>query len=241
MPFTDLLPQASRIQALAVFLVVIPLFSAPDVLAGESPSGSLLYDQSDVSMQGGASPVQQAGYANDEMADDFVVAGVDGWTVTQIKLALTFVDPNGTDPGQPPYLIAFYPDQNGSPADTAVCEYDAAPGATDITLPGGSLNVTVTLPTPCVLPAGTYWMAMSVDLVPPPDSLWIYNAPPSFIGQEPVYRNPDNYWGTDCIDWTPAYSGFCQFNPANGSPNMVFQLMGAVGTNEIIFANGFDL
>ena len=241
MPLIRLPRHAFGARSLPAVLIAVQLIALQAVSAATSPSGSVtLYDQTDVSALGGASPTQQTGSANDEIADDFEVADPEGWTVAEVRLSLDFVDMNNTPPGQPPYLIAFYADEAGSPAGTATCEYDSAPGVTDDTLPGASMNVSVILPKPCRLSVGRYWMAMSVVLAPPPYSLWTYNAPSSSVLSEPKYRNPDNTWGTGCIDWTPAYSGGCLINPSTGMPNMVFQLLGSVGSGDRIFSNGFE-
>lgn len=209
-------------------------------------TGGLLYDQAQPG-DGGASPTQQMSFAKDEIADDFDVPDSEGWTVTGLKFVVNFVSMNGNpDPGQPPYLVAFYPDNAGMPAATALCEYDAAPGTTDASLPGGEINVSVVLPTPCTLPQGRYWLAMSVVLEPPVNSLWNYVATPDAPGilSEPVYRNPDDHWGTGCVEWTRAYSSQppCLVNFSIGQmPNMMFQVFGNVGgIGDEIFANGFD-
>lgn len=223
-------------------LVGIQLVFAQAVLAaGPATLGAVLYDQSDVSMLGGASPTQQMSAGRkDEIADDFEVTAPNGWVITDVMLDMAFTDMNTTPPGQPPYMIAFYRDENGHPAAVASCQYDEAPGVTDY--PGNvGIDVSVSLPAPCVLLPGRYWMAMSVVLDPPPYSLWGYNAPAVFILSEPVYRNPDNSWGTGCVSWRPAYSNHCLFNPAGGKPNMVFQLIGTVGMGDQIFADRFEL
>ncbi len=227
----------SRTRLLLVACILL-LASQAASAAGSAPSGNVLFDQSDLSILGGASPTQQMTVAKDEIADDFEVTNPEGWTITQVVLAVNYTDMNSTPPGQPPYLLTFYPDENGHPAATASCDYASAQGVTDY--PGSGLNVSVVLPAPCMLSAGRYWMAMSAILDPPPYSLWVYNAPPAFVFNEPVYRNPDDHWGTGCVDWTPAYSSNCLFNPAGGKPNMVFQLLGTVGMSELIFDDGFD-
>jgi hypothetical protein len=228
-----------RAPARLLFVACVQLLVLPAAWAtGNSPSGDVLFDQSDTSISGGASPTQQMAVAKDEIADDFEVTAAQGWTITQVKLDVLYTDPDGTPPGQPPYLLRFYPDDNGLPAATARCEYTSAPGVTDY--PGSGLNVTVALPTPCVLPAGRYWMSMSPILEPVPYSLWGYNAPAAHVLNEPVYRNPDGYWGTGCVEWKAAYTNNCLFNPAAGKPNMIFQLLGTVGAGDAIFDDGFE-
>jgi hypothetical protein len=231
-----LLRNPAIILAIAQFVAVQSAFSAA------APADTVLYDQSDLSSLGGASPTQQTASWNSEIADDFDVTDAEGWTITGVKLSMNFAAPDGTPPGQPPYLIAFYPDQDGLPGNTAACEYGAASAVTDETPPANGLNAAVTLPTPCTLAPGHYWMAMSVVLEPLPYSLWIYNAPPSYIGYEPAYRNPDDNLGTGCVAWTSAYSNGCLFSfpGAQGKENMVFQLLGTIGAGDLIFFDGFE-
>lgn len=223
------------LQRLLAPLCLLPLaLAVPTAIAGTG----VLYDQSTPG-DGGASPTQHTGTVADEIADDFNVSAP-GWTVTELRFAVNFTDPDSTPPGQPPYHVAIYPDSSGSPGPTAVCSEAAAPGVTDAAAPGGELNATVVLPTPCTLPPGRYWLAMSVVLAPPPYSLWGYVADAQPILSEPVYRNPGNAYGTGCIDWTPAYSNNCLFNPSGGSPHMMFQIRGTpAGTADAIFADGF--
>jgi len=215
--------------------------------AAASPEGSvpsILYDQA-APGSGGASPTQQMGFANDEIADDFEVTDAAGWTVTSVKFAIDFVSQGGLDPGQPPYLIAFYADDAGMPAANALCEFDSAPGTYDNSVPGGELNVSVVLPTPCALAPGRYWLAMSVVMDSTVNSLWAYvtTAMPGYFS-EPVYRNPDNHWGTNCVDWTHAYTSQppCLINFSSGQmPNMMFQVLGTISADDVLFEDGFDL
>lgn len=219
-------------------LVLAAFLAASSAHAGTS--GVMLYDQG-AKGDGGASPTQHTSAVLDEIADDFEVTGPQGWTVNEVRFSVTFVDPDGTPPGQPPYDIAFYPDDNGRPAATAACSAPAAPGTTDATAPGGSMNVSVPLPNPCVLPPGRYWLAMSVVLEPPPYSLWGFVVSTPAVYGEPVYRNPGDAYGTGCVDWTPAYSNNCLINFAEGVPGMMFQLFGSVTqAPDAIFANGFE-
>lgn len=224
----------------AALLAVTMAFS----MTAHAGTGGLLYDQAQPG-NGGASPTQQMSFAKDEIADDFDVPDVEGWTVTELKFAMSFVSATGDpDPGQPPYLIAIYPDSAGMPAATALCEYEAAAGTTNASLPG--INVSVVLPTPCTLSQGRYWLAMSVVLEPPVNSLWDYVVIPDAPGMlsEPVYRNPDNHWSTGCVEWTRAYSSQppCLVNFSVGQmPNMMFQVFGTPGAgSDEIFSDGFD-
>jgi hypothetical protein len=233
--FRALFPSAPLRQALAAAILISAQAHAASGLDGSE----VLYDQS-TQGNGGASPTQHMSAAADEIADDFEVTGASGWTVTDLKFSVSFVDPDSTPPGQPPYDIAIYPDDNGKPAAAARCSAPSAAGTTNASAPGGELNVTVHLPAACVLAPGRYWVAMSVVLQPPPYSMWAYvdDTPPAF--SEPVYRNPDNVWGTGCVTWTPAYSQRCLVSFSEGMPNMVFQVLGSTVQADAVFADGFD-
>jgi hypothetical protein len=199
----------------------------------------LLYDQSVVPSQtsGGAYPTQHASTYSVQLADDFIVGDDAGWTINEFTFAIDFTDPNGTDPGQPPYDIYVYPDAAGVPAVSASCQYPAMPGTLDPTLPGGEMNVTVPLAPACFLPPGHYWVQVS-PVLDVPYSLWGYNATDSAVLHEPVFRNPDNSYDTGCTDWT--VTSACLPNPFGGVPNFQFQVLGSIGAGDSIFADGFD-
>lgn len=213
-------------------------FTTSSVWADTSGFG-LLYDQSVVSGQtgSGGSPTQHASTFSAQLADDFVVGDDAGWTINEFTFAFSFTDQNGTPPGQPPYDIYVYPDAAGRPAANAICQYPATPGTLDPTLAGGQINVTVPLAPACFLPPGQYWVQVSpvLDL---PYSLWGYNASPSAVLHEPVFRNPDNSYETGCIDWT-VFSA-CLPNPTGGTPDFQFQVLGSIGAGDSIFADSFD-
>jgi len=200
---------------------------------------ALLYDQSVVSggTSGGASPTQNASTFSVQLADDFVVDDDAGWTINQFAFAITFTDPNGTPPGQPPYDIFVYPDAAGLPAAGAACEYPATPGTLDSTLPGGQINVTVPLAPACFLPPGQYWVQVS-PVLDVPYSLWGYNTTASAVLHEPVFRNTDDSYETGCTGWTVISA--CLPNPSGGTPNLQFQVFGSIGAGDSIFADGFD-
>lgn len=206
-------------------------------LAHASPL-ALLYDQSNVPDQvsAGASPTQHAPTFSAQLADDFEVNDSAGWTVSEFIFSIGFTDPDGTDPGQPPYDIYVYPDAGGMPAATAACERPAIPGTYEA-LPGGAMNVTVPLEVPCVLGEGRYWLQVSPVLAVP-YSLWGYKSTAAPILNEPVFRNPDGSYGIGCTDWE-VFSA-CLPNPSGGVPNFQFEVLGSVGQSDLIFSDGFD-
>jgi hypothetical protein len=191
-----------------------------------APSSAVLYDQSGVFA--GVAPAQDYQSAYDEFdsegADDFVVTDAAGWTVSAFNFQVAFLYPSS--PADPLYHINVYEDDNGLPGATA-CGYTSLAGALD----ASRTSLSVSLPTPCVLPTGRYWVGMSADLVYPPKMYWTtgLNGAIDNIG---AWREPGDGNQTGCTTWAPMSACTVPGGPTvgEGSLNLLFQVIGSVGS-----------
>ena len=129
------------------------------VFPHHSPNGGgVLYDQSGSGVNGAPSQNFESSFDQYDAqgADDFVVTDAAGWTVSGFNFQITAT----SDPSSATYDIVVLPDAGGVPGSTPACSYPAAAGV----LGGGNTTLSVTLPTPCVLSTGTYWIEMVVNL-----------------------------------------------------------------------------
>lgn len=187
------------------------------------PEGTVvLYDQTDNAADNG-SPDQnfEAAYNAYDCAgaDDFVVTDPTGWTIEQVVTV-------GTQ------------SIGGAPASVDVTFYANSPGGGDTDLPGavecgypgltpaGNASFTLTLPSACILGPGTHWVGLVVnqDFGGSGQHFWSNRSVQT--GNEGVWMNPGNGFGTGCTSWAPQTT--C--GTIGGShPDYLFQIVGQVG------------
>jgi hypothetical protein len=188
--------------------------NAPHFISG----GAVLYSQLDASSGNGA-PDQlfEAVYAayNTEGADDFVVSG-GPWAVGGLNTP-------GIGGNSIHVNVTFYADAGGSPDAAAIagCEYL---GVTDYTDAAGDLSIN--LSPSCSLANGTYWVAQEVrqDFLTSGQHFWGNRNVQT--GNQSVWRNPGNGFGTGCTDWTP--QTVCGVG-GGASPDFLFELTEGAG------------
>lgn len=156
-------------------------------------------------------------------ADDFVVPGsaVTGWTITSVQTVGTTgtpgsatVDvtirqnsPGGGDPDLPGAAVCTYVDL--VPVDTL-----------------GSFDIT--LPTPCIIGPGTYWVELQTAQNFGSNGQHFWSNRSTQTGSESVWRNPGGGFTTpvDCTNFTPQTA--C--NVGSGlNPDFLFQISGTLG------------
>ncbi|MGA7296318.1 MAG: hypothetical protein WBW92_02245 [Rhodanobacteraceae bacterium] len=181
-------------------------------------TASVLYDQTD-NASGNGAPAQNFETAYDaydsEGADDFVVpAG--GWTLTEADLVTST---SGPFTGTTTATVNIYPDAAGQPGASPVCSF---PGATATV---GAATTTIPLTGGCSLGAGTYWLAVQIDLDLATNGQIFWSDRSTQSNSAGVWRNPNDGFGSGCTNWdTLANCG------VGGSfPDYLFQLVGNVG------------
>lgn len=183
---------------------------------------ALLYDQTD-NPGGNGAPDQNFEAAFDaydcEGADDFVVpAG--GWLIETIDTVGTKSIPGSTGST---VNVTFYTDNAGLPGTAiAACTYAALVPIDTL----GSFNIT--LPVPCSLAAGTYWMAIQTnqDFSPYGQHFWSNRTVAS--GSNAVWRNPGGGFGTSCTTFTAMTT--CGVG-GGVNPDFLFRLNGAAAVD----------
>lgn len=190
-------------------------------------NAALLYDQTAGATSDGG-PTQDFDAANDSYdsmgADDFVVPAP-GWTLTEINL-MTSYSAAFTGTTTIPVNISIYPDAGGMPGASAACTYNAIPGTAD-----SSTQTNVVLPTPCSLPAGSYWITYQAIIdfggtTPGGQAFWSTSTIQS--GAAGLWQNPADGFATGCTTWNTLTNCAIAGNPGANSVDWMFQLVGTV-------------
>ena len=208
------LPWAANAQLQKSFTAAVTLPAAPNAPA------VVLYDQTDNAAGNGA-PAQdfEAGFeAYDcDAADDFVVTDATGWDVDQVIIVGT-----QSSGGSPTSVdVTFYADSATFPG-AVVCSY---PGL----IPSGNTTMTVTLPTVCELPQGTFWLGFQVNQAFNPTGQFFWSNRTTQTGNGGVWRNPGDGFASGCISWGRQTT--CGVGGGE-SPDFLFQILGEVGVPE---------
>lgn len=180
-------------------------------------AGFVLFDQTD-NASGNGAPDQDFEAAYDvydaEGADDFVVPGGTAWEIQQVSTPGTQSAGGAANSVD----ITFYTDDGGAPgAPVAACTYSELATVED----AGSH--TITLPTPCTLSSGTYWMAQQTNQDFATDGQHFWSDRTVGNGNEAVWRSPGDGFGNGCTEFTP--KTVCGVGDA-ASPDFLFALTG---------------
>ena len=163
------------------------------------------------------------------VADDFVVTDPGGWLVDEIRTLGTHSDDDQVVVGGPAQnvSIVFYTDNAGSPgAPVAGCSYsniatsDQPDGSGD---PSGTLFTT--LPTPCFLPQGTYWVSHQTTQDYATANQHYIGTQVPVAGGEATFMNAGDGFGTGCTAFAPIFST-CGLGTE--SVDMTFVLFGII-------------
>lgn len=153
-------------------------------------------------------------------ADDFVISDETGWTIQGFNF--TAFGTQGS-PLPPTAIVNVYRSNVNVPNVTPLCTASDLPTTYD----AASLTLGVSLPEPCVLPAGHYWVSLAFGIDPAGGTgNW---------GQSTILNNAPAVWRapheseTDCHDWS-TFSA-CGFDE-HGEQDFAFQVLGTVGGAE---------
>lgn len=199
--------------------------------------GTVLYDQTQaeypddvLSFDANGS---SAGFGVDTSyaADDFFIGDPAGWTVVEVDIDGTFRDMPGV------MNVDFFPDVRGLPGPIPLCRYQnlenyPAPGQ------GTIRRFLIPFPTGCHLPPGKTWVSVYGygRFTAQGGYLWGAFSPEAPLGNDAIWKNPLDGFGTGCAEWTPLSR--CGFDASA----LGFLLLGT-GTPtsfDEIFSNGFD-
>ncbi|MET0232988.1 MAG: hypothetical protein ABW186_18810, partial [Rhodanobacteraceae bacterium] len=196
------------------------------VFPHHSPNGGgVLYDQSGSGVNGAPSQNFESSFDqyDAQAADDFVVTDAAGWTVSGFNFQITAT----SDPSSATYDIFVLPDAGGLPGSTPACSYPAAAGV----LGGGNTTLSVTLPTPCVLSTGTYWIEMVVNLDFGAGGQVFWSDFGGGSGANAKWQNPGQGFGSGCATWSDMATCVSSSGSAvgGGETALLFQVLGTVG------------
>jgi len=208
-------------------------------IAQARPAGSMvLYSQTgdfDTSVPAQTSTAGDESFA----ADDFVVGDANGWTVSAFDFSVSYSN-SLFGPTHFTYSVAVYADNAGVPADggAPICSATNVEGTLDTTPPFATLAVT--MPTPCLLPQGTYWVVLqantNADSQQPfsPQMAWRGFPVDPVPGYVPQFQNPTNNYNTGCVVWDPATT--CGWPDASALGFQVVGMTGGGGGNGLSLA-----
>ena len=223
--------------SLALSLVVVaPGLAAPVKAAGRTGAlpvssdgvAALLYGQNDSPAANGV-PDQDFEASFDaydaEAADDFVVTDPTGWTIDEVRTVGT----TGTA-GAATVKVTFHSNSagGGDPdlpgAAVAGCSYTGIV-PTDVT---GSF--TILLPTPCVLAAGTYWVAIQTSQNFGANGQHFWSNRTVQTTSESAWRNPLGGFAVGCLSYSPVSTCTGAGGPVGGGfPDLLFEIWGTIG------------
>ena len=159
-----------------------------------------------------------SGAYNAQGADDFVVTDAAGWTVDQINVGGVYF--NGSGPADS-FDVQIYADAGGVPAAAPTCTYTA------LSYTGSVPSFSIALPTPCVLPTGTYWVSAAANMAFGAGGEFGWNAYTGFtLGAVAQWQNPGGGFATGCSSWSAM--DVCLGQP--GYNALSFQVVGHVST-----------
>jgi hypothetical protein len=216
-------------------LALPPCAIAAAAAAAAHGNVGVLYDQSGTSANGApvqAFPTPDDGFSA-EGADDFLVEDPAGWRIATVRLQASTSDPDATGVT---WRVAILPDDGGLPGPLPACSSDGLAGVLD----AQQTWIELSLPQPCPLPAGTYWLSVQASAANPPQVFWSGDAGEP-VGAEALWRNPGGAFEAGCTAWAPL-SSCSGFDPVGGgSRNYLFQLAGSIGAaGDGVFCDGFD-
>ncbi len=152
-----------------------------------------------------------------QTAADIEVPAGEQWTIARVFA------PGGANNG--PTLnsasVVIYADAGGVPGAEVYNSGNIVP-ANPV-----STNMDLTLNTPAVLSAGTYWISVYANLNFFPNfTQWFWSTQAQVVGQQGYFRDPGNLFGAGLINWVPA-------SVFGGVTDQVFQLYGSAGSTSV--------
>ncbi len=156
---------------------------------------------------------------DDQIADDFTVPSGKTWTVSGVVAVGYF----SSRPGTSENVFLYKATAAGLPG-MKVMEFDNVKGKTSNAVTNDG-TISLTLPKPVVLKAGTYFVSVQANLSLETQGIWgwqVTAAGNKTKGYAAVIRNPGNGLNSGCTKWKAINS--CQYNQ-QGS-DFLFKIIG---------------
>ncbi len=201
------------------------------IVASYNGPAVVLYDQTD---NAGINSITSQDFEasldayDNQAADDFVVPTGDGsWTIAEVYVPGIYY--NGAGPA-PAVNVFFYQNASGLPGAQVYSALGLVPADSAGTF-------TIALPTPAVLPAGTYWVSVQAVMDYSVGGQWMWTERTVQSNSPSAWRNPGGGFGVGCTTWG-ARLGTCGVGT---DPDLLFRLSGAIGGPAQTCANPADV
>jgi len=149
-----------------------------------------------------------------QTADDFTIPAGASWKLRSI---VSDGEVNGA-PAITNATVIIYSDNNGAPGEEIYNSGEIAP-----TSEPDNYNINLELPEEIELESGSYWLSVYADLAFGGGDQWFWRSQAQITGNESVWRDQANLFGTGAIDWFGSSLVF------GGDPtDQIFQLFGRV-------------
>jgi len=162
---------------------------------GSSAALSVLYDQT-ANDSGIAIVSQNFETGNDpfdsQAADDFVVPAGASWAVGEVDVLGQYFNGFGLATSE---HVTFYKDKNGKPGKV-IADFPGLVGTDN-----GTGSFAITLPTPVKLKAGTYWVAVQIDMDFTVGGEWGWENQTTVEGAPAKWANPGDGFLTGCTKY----------------------------------------
>lgn len=226
---------------------VLALPAGNPVPKGDAPEFALLYGQGGGTLFGAQvlRDAEQPSF-DSEAADDFTVTNAQGWTVTNVLMLVNFNNvTNLRLPSPGNFDVNIRLNDDGAPG-AALCSYTEIPA--EYTRPNNGFATTyITLPDPCELEPGTYWLSITpvYNLSHVRGQSFWTMSPGAVIGLPSMWRNPGGGYNTNCSDFEDVTTceGYVVSPIGDGFSNLGFLIYGIKIPplcSDVIFADGFD-
>ena len=175
----------------------------------------VLYDQYDDAGQYATSSQHfESGFASfdDQLADDFTVPAGQAWSISTIDVQGQYFDGGGPATS---FNVVFY--SNGANLPGA-----AVASRSSVAYSEAAGDFTIILDPAVTLTAGAYWVSVQANQNYSQAGQWGWQDRTVQSGQGAAWRNPNNGFGTGCVDWTRKTT--CVTNTPD--PDQVFRLSG---------------
>ena len=116
------------------------------------------------------------------------------------------------------HAFEFFADAGGLPGATS-CSYPGLVAGVDF-VDDGAGNLDVSLPAPCILPAGDYWLSVQAAMDSTVGGQWLWGERSVQTGAAFAWENPLDGFTTGCTSWTSG--GAC----GAAAPDLLFALIG---------------
>lgn len=193
-------------------------------VSADSIYATLLWDQFDPTIGPGVASQRILDMENSvvQSADDFEVPAGEIWSIEAVMTRGTFFNGQPDNGPIPSVDVIFYEDDSGKPGSViGACNYPSSP-----IVDGTNPNISVSLPTPCELEEGHYWVSVMAAMPFTPNGQWAWSTVNFTTLDQWQFQDPDGIVGNQCVSWGDGFSD-CGIGGSNAL-DLQFQLLGDI-------------